>query len=71
MYAKNSNTANTIRRAVIRDEIGHYKLRQCHPVTRYTKPVSRWKIAESDKTIGDILNKLKINNNLRSVIRGM
>jgi hypothetical protein len=68
LYAKNSNTANTVLRGVIRDDIGHYKLRQCHTVTHYQKPVSQHIIANDRKTVGDILNRLKFNQSIRDTI---
>ena len=67
-YAKDSNVATTILRSVIRDEVGHYKLRQCRPVTHYKKPVSQHILATNRKTTGDILNKLHYNNHLRSIV---
>ena len=68
---KVSNVQQTINKAVIRDDIGHYKLRQCHPRITNQRQQSQHTIAFNRKTIGDITNKLQFNNLLRSIVRGL
>jgi hypothetical protein len=57
-------------KAVIRDDIGILRLRQCQPKISCQRATSQHVIATNRKTIGDILNKLKFNNHPRDVVRG-
>lgn len=59
-----------ITRGVIRDETGNLRIRQCHPKLSTDKARSRQVIAFNDKTVGDILGKLKLNADLRRIVRG-
>lgn len=59
-----------IRTAVIRDETGNLRIRQCHPKVSTDKARSRAVITFNDKTVGDILNKLRFNSSLRKIVKG-
>ena len=68
-YGKNSNVASTVLRSVIRDEIGHLRVRQCMSKLHEKRVASRHVIEFNAKTKGDILNKLQYANLLRSIVR--
>jgi len=57
-------------KAIIRDDIGHLRLRQCTPKL-HTESVKSQHVQEfNHKTTGDITNHLQFNNLLRSIVRG-
>lgn len=60
----------TIRKAAIRDDTGNYRIRQCHPKTSMKAVQTQSIQADNNKTVGDILNRLKYNNDLRKIVRG-
>jgi hypothetical protein len=65
-----SNVTDTIRRAVIRDAVGRYRLRQCRPKTHIQTAVSQHVRDSNRKTVGDILNRLVYNRLLRDIVLG-
>ncbi len=60
--------SRVIRLGVIHDDNGHNRIRQCHPKIHAKHPISQHVIAANDRTVGDILNKLKFNTLLRSIV---
>ena len=55
-------------KAIIRDDIGHLRLRQCTPKLHVDKATSQHIKDFNRKTTGDILNRLQFNNLLRSIV---
>jgi hypothetical protein len=55
-------------KAVIRDNIGRLRLRQCKSKLKTERAISQWLVVKNRKTVGDILNKLHYNNLIHSVI---
>lgn len=65
-----SHTQYAINLAVVRDEIGKLRVYQCHSVLHNEKYKSLAGRDFDNKTVGDILNRLQNNNNLRKIVRG-
>lgn len=57
-----------ITRAVIKDDIGRLKVRQCHPKITNERVRSQHIIAFQNKTIGDILQKRLMQQRLASLV---
>lgn len=51
---RQSNFSNTMRKAVVRDDVGRYMVRQCHPKIRYQAPVCQNGKDFNNKTVEDI-----------------
>lgn len=68
MYVPKSRTAVVMRDVPVRLYNGRFVMRQCKPRLRTIIPQTANKIADSQKTVGDILAKLKFNNDRRSLI---
>ena len=67
---KRSNTQCTIDKAVIRDETGKLRVYQCHGKTQTVVVKTANRQAFDQKTVGDVLNRLRMNNTIRKIVLG-
>ena len=68
---RQSNTSRTVDKAVIRNDTGNLQVRQCNPKIKTVRVDTLNKRTQDNKTVGDILNRLKFNNQLRNITRGI